>query len=290
MYQAKGEYHMCRTSAALASFLVLALVVGCSGGPKEPEKGGKAEEIAPVCEGVGVATKGSTGTNGAPILLLEENHASRAGQIQQAIALVRLYDQHGLRHIALEGYLRERPEINTDWFARAAQGLGSSGGGRVAVRLLKEGEISCAEFLKLVHGDVVLHAIERASEHSVEIPENATMAPMVYLLKMSERSLRQEHAARLEQLQKDIENLTGEERAKKVKEMFDYILSADPWAQAKAKALQDPDSIRTMTGEQHVALVQEIVKRATSLGVDLEPEERRAMEQYLAFWRVHGRK
>jgi hypothetical protein len=67
--------------------------------------------------------------------------------------------------------------------------------------------------------------------------------------------------------------------------MFEYILSADPWAQDKTKLLQDEDAIRSMSGEQHVALIEEIVNRAERLPIELKPEEKNAMERYLAFWR-----
>lgn len=104
-------------------------------------------------KGVGVARKVTQGSRGAPIVLLEENHASRAGQIQHAVTLVRLYKYHGMRHIALEGYLKERKPIGADWF-HAAAGGDSAARTSVAVRLLQEGEISSAEFMKLTYRDV----------------------------------------------------------------------------------------------------------------------------------------
>ena len=97
----------------------------------------------------------SKGIKGVPILILEENHDSRAGQIQLAITLVRLYNQYGMKHIALEGYLKERPKIRAEWFARAAHG-DLTAKVRAAVNLLQEGEISSAEFMKLVYDESML--------------------------------------------------------------------------------------------------------------------------------------
>lgn len=229
------------------------------------------------------------GTKGAPIMILEEVHNSRAGQIEHAITLVRLYERYGLRHIALEGYLKERPEINTNWFAKASRGLSPAVKARVAVRLLKEGEISCAEFMKLVYEDFLLCPIETKKEYSVELPIEAAGVPMLYLLKIAQQSLTERHVPKLLELQKEIEKLDAKKDIeiyqKKVREMFDYILTADPWARAKAKRIQDVDVIKTMSGEQHVASIEEIVNRAKKLSVRIEPEEKQAMERYLAFWR-----
>ena len=54
------------------------------------------------CKGVGVVHNVSQGTTGSPIIILEENHASRSGQIQNAITLVRLYKRYGLRQALLK--------------------------------------------------------------------------------------------------------------------------------------------------------------------------------------------
>lgn len=256
------------------------------------QKGRDAGAIAKeACQGVGVVEKTSLGTKGSPIIILEENHASRAGQIQHAITLVRLHERYGLKHIALEGYLKEEPEIKIDWFANAAQGLSSVIRNRIVVRLIREGEISSAEFMTLVYDDIFLHPIETISEYAVELDEEASRVPILYLLKIAQQSLREQHKPKLQQFQKDIEELQLNTEAnkeaieKKLKEMFDYILSADPWAQGKTKLLQDKDVIRSMSGEQHITLIEEIVNRAERLSVELEPEEKNAMKRYLAFWR-----
>ncbi len=275
----------------LCGLLVICLLVFFIS-DSQGQKRWDAEAIAKeACQGVGVVEKTSPGTKGAPIIILEENHASRAGQIQHAITLVRLHERYGLRHIALEGYLKEEPEIKIGWFTNAAQGLSSTARNRVVVRLLKEGEISCAEFMILVYDDIFLHPIETISEYEVEWDEEAGSAPILYLLGIAQQSLREQHIPKLMQFQKDIEELQLNTEAnkeaieEKLKEMFDYIWSADPWIQDKSKFLQDKDAIRSMSGEQYIALIEEIVNRAKILSVELEPEQKNAMERFLAFWR-----
>jgi peptidyl-tRNA hydrolase len=271
----------------LLAFLFIC-VISCSSNNSQSQKGRDASIIAKdACQGVGIVGKTSRGSKGAPILILEENHASRAGQIQHAITLVRLHERYGLKHIALEGYLKERSKITTDWWITATQNLNPEAKERVAVRLLKEGEISSAEFLKLIYNDISLYPVETTTEYPVGLDEKSYLAPLLYLLKIAEQSIREEHMPKLKQLTEDFKQLEkGDNKElveKKRKEIFDYILSVDSWAQAKAKALQDVDVI--MPEDQQLAMVEEIVNRAEKLSLKFEPEEKEAMEQYLEFFR-----
>lgn len=281
-------------SQFLSILLIFGLLIislcGCSSGDSDTQKGGIVEAIArEASQGVGLVRKTYRGTKGTPILILEENHTNRAGQIQHAIALVRLHKQQKMRHIALEGYLKELPEITRDWFTNAAYGLDSMARARVAVRLLVEGEISCAEFMKLVYDDISLHPIETKTEYAVELRQNDYLAPLLYLFKIAEKSLRQEHMPRLNQLMEDFKRAENENNSelieKKRKEIFNFILSADSWAQDKARVLQDIKAISSMSEEQQLALAEEIANRAEKLSIDLKPEEKKAMEQYLTFFR-----
>jgi hypothetical protein len=184
------------------------------------------------CQGVGVVKEAARGTKGAPILILEENHASRAGQIEQSIAMVRLYDRQRLLDIALEGYKAGDPEINTEWFQTATTGLSFNAKADVAVRLLKEGEISCAEFMKLVYDDIKLHRTEKREEYGVDLGQDASVAPFIYLLKIAQKSIKQKDVPKINQLTREFKALEKqgkkEPMEKKRKEILDYILAADP--------------------------------------------------------------
>lgn len=235
------------------------------------------------CKDVGVVGRVSKGSVGAPILILEENHTSIVGQIQHAITLVRLYNNYGMRNIALEGYLKEHEKISTDWFNKASKG-DFAAKVQVAVRLLKEGEISSAEFVKLVYEDVNLHPIEIKSEYSVELDDDASRTPTLYLLKIAQSSLTQRHVPTLQRLQSEIEALSDEEKKQeKYKELYEYILSADSWAKSKIDVMQDQN--RMMTAEEMLALVKEINAKAIEKQVQLEPKEKEAMLRNIAFWR-----
>jgi hypothetical protein len=275
-----------KKSTLLTACLVSALIsIGCAKSRRaiNPEPTARA-----ACERVGEVAKSSNGTKGAAILVLEEDHLSRVGQIQHAITLVRLHNQHGLRHIALEGYLKERPEITTDWFGHADSSQGPAATERrnqVAVRLLKEGEINSAEFLKIVYDDVQLHPIETISQYAVDLDENASRAPTLYLVRISQQSLKPDQNERVQQLKQESEALTGEEKQKKTSEMLDYIISRNAWTEAKATLLR-PDASRDLSVEKVLALMEEIEKRARELSVQFAPNEKDAMERNLNFWRM----
>lgn len=236
-----------------------------------------------VCEEVGQVTQVFDGDVGTPIIVLEENHASIAGQIQHAITLVRLHEKYGLKDIALEGYLKEHKKINTEWYNQAAKG-NQAAKLQVAVRLIKEGEISCAEFIKLAYNDVELHPIEKMNQYTVELDEEASKAPMVYLIKIAQLSLRQDHVPKVQQLQSEIEELEDDQKPKKIEELLDYILSIDPWIKAKDDFLRNQDSLRVISAEQMLAVVNEIKNRAENLSVPLESSEKEAMARNIIFW------
>lgn len=239
-----------------------------------------------VSKDVGTIGKTSPGTKGSPIIILEEMHTSRAGQIELAIALTRLHDQFQLRDLALEGYLKERASIDNGWYVKAGRGLTAFDRASVAAQLLREGEISAAEFMKLSYEDITLHPIETLAEHGVELGDAAATASVQYLFKIAELSLKESHVPRLQSLQQEFTAASGEQKNAKAKDLMDFILSVDPWVAAKSKSLTDnTNSMRNITSETMLADIEEIDRRAKQVGASLEEEDRRAMEDSLKFWR-----
>lgn len=116
------------------------------------------------------------GEVGAPIIVLEEDHTIPAVQIEEVMILERLRASYRLRHIGLEGYMIGAPELETDWYDRAQRGDVAKA--RTAIDLVKEGEISSAEFMALLHRDVQLLAIEQAAEYDVS-PGDVDVAELV---------------------------------------------------------------------------------------------------------------
>jgi len=183
-----------RSSSVLAlatTLSAIALWTACGSSDKQQNvaDSGSTNRVQAIAQAaakeVGVVGATSSGKSGTPVLLLEETHNSRASQIQHAIVFTRLYAKEGLRDIALEGYLQERPKIDAAWFTKRWANERTIERARVAVRLLKEGEISAAEFAKLTYADLALHPIEIGSQYNVRFTERALDAVMELAQKIS---------------------------------------------------------------------------------------------------------
>jgi len=142
---------------------------------------------------------GST-INGDPsrqVIVIEERHTSRVGQVEIAIMLDRLYRYHGLRDLALEGAVVERGTPDAGWFHRLPDAAART---ERALYLLKQGEISAAEFMAMVHPDFHLHPIEVEAEYSVELSPAAAQALSTYVQVLSKAPMTPEQQQRFKQL------------------------------------------------------------------------------------------
>jgi hypothetical protein len=184
------------------------------------------------------------GNKGAPILLLEERHDSRAGQIQHAITLVRLHEKYAVNDIGLEGYLKDGPPLDTSWVARTARTQDPLSRARVLSRLLREGEISSAEFVQLVYDNVQLLPAETRQQYDVNLSPAASVGPLLYLPE----------------------------------------LAPDTWTQQQTETYNNQTAVMAMRGEEHLAVAQEIERRAQQQNIHLSPTRRKAWDEYMTFW------
>lgn len=182
------------------------------------------------------------------IFVLEENHSIIRNQIEHAIVLVRLHNRYNMKNIALEGYLKERPPLSVGWFTDISRGLTDISKAKIAVSLLKDGEINNAEFIALVYGDVVIHPVEVRSEYE------ATLDIKV-----------------LEPLQGYFEKIAATSEDNKT------------WIINKLTILNDTKAIRTRPVEQNLALLQEIKKKGDDLSLSFTSAETKAMQSYITF-------
>jgi polyhydroxyalkanoate synthesis regulator phasin len=226
------------------------------------------------------------GQGRAPVILFEERHDLRAVQVQEAIAMIRMHDQFGLRDIALEGYLKDMKPVDTSWVAHISASQGANVRAKVVVSLLREGEISSAEFMKLLYDDVQLHALENRNEYDVSISSKGENAPEDYLLTIAERSMTAKQGAQVEALLRQLKRLpkTSAEAEQTRKRVLETILSADPWAKEKYKAVEESAKSQTASAEDLLALAEEIENRARLRSVEMSVEDQASMREYKAFW------
>ncbi len=232
------------------------------------------------------------GAKGTAIFMFEENHADLAGQIEQAIMLARLHERYQLRDIALEGYLLGDPPIKKDWFVAMVSRYPPARRS-VPVRLLREGEISAAEFMYLVYDDISLYPIEIGKEYNVTLDKRDAIAPLTYLYKLSikslkikieRRTLNSKQAKRLVELKRGIEKASDETKNKLQNEYIKYVLSLDNWTAPRAEEFLDPEIAANLTSEKRVETLNQIRDRARRERIAITPEEKESFERYYRFW------
>ena len=240
---------MYRTASKAILFGIVLINLGCDSNSSSPtafrtaatDPGTLARDA-----GAGVEVVGRTvgGSKGAPIFLLEERHDSRAGQIQHAITLVRLHEKHSVNDVGLEGYLKDGPPIDTSWVARISHTQDPIARARVFSRFLREGEVSSAEFVKLIYDNVNVHPAETRQQYDVSLSSAASAGPFLYLPKLAQ----------------------------------------DDWTRQQTNTYSDQTAMMAMRGEQHLAVAQEIERRAQQQNIRLAPSARKAWTEYVAFW------
>jgi hypothetical protein len=254
-------------------------------GARKIDPGTLATEVA---QGVGAVGASAVGKSDfATIILFEERHNSRVAQLQEAIAMVRLHERYGLKDVPLEGYLQDGPQLDDGWARKLFGARSSVQRARTLVMLLREGEISSAEFMALMYDDLRLHAVENSNEYNVTASPAAEQAPIVYLYAIAQRSLGPGNEGELRQFQQRIAATPANSQARRAeqKKLIEYILSVDPWVHEKYQLLNDPKRSMALSGEEQQSLAEEIEEHARRSGATIEAADREAMRQYIAFWR-----
>ncbi len=242
-------------------------------GARSPQDG-KARAIAKqVARGVGQSVRASK-VQGEPwVAVFQETHVSRVGQVEIALMLYRLYRDYGMRHIALEGYVRNTT-ADASWFHKLPATPGERK--RVATQLLQEGEISAAEYLALLLPELSLQPIEDPEEY-VELAEGAGGAGMTYLIRIALKLLEEPTLA-----SKHVAEITRLQEQEKPDELLEYLLQIDPWVAEKAAGFRPKG--KAVQVEEWIDLVTETEKKARDVGAKPEPGERQAMRELKAFF------
>jgi hypothetical protein len=97
---------------------------------------------------------------GAPILVIEEDHGSITGQLQQAVMLNRLHEKYGLVNLVLESYSEGSLD---DGAQNVRKAIANGTNEEIAAAMLSEGEINAVEFIKITHPTVAVIKGEKNS-------------------------------------------------------------------------------------------------------------------------------
>lgn len=159
-------------ATALATVALILSACSSQQTPEHPQLSALNKMTDEVSAEIAAAGKISPSGVGGPVFVLEETHSSRQSLIENAIVITRLYARYGLRDIVLEGYLQNDPKIDATWFTGRPHTTPVDRA-RVAVQLLKEGEISAPEFNKLVFADINLIPGEVSKYYDPTLKEGA---------------------------------------------------------------------------------------------------------------------
>lgn len=224
---------------------------------------------AEISAGLGTVKETHTGRKG-PVMIFDETHTSRIGQIEIAHMLTRLYKHHDLRDIALEGAIKSRDQMDTQW----ANKLGSGRRIDIAAGLLREGEISSAEFMAIAMPDIRVQGIDDAELYAVDLADGEGAATTLYLVAIAEGSLSDSEIAKVNTLVE----------ADRVKDAVDLIINADSWTKKAYKALQQHCPAPSI--ENMLRQVERIEDRARSRGISIDRDLAKNMAGLKRFYKA----
>jgi hypothetical protein len=233
----------------------------------------------------GAATVGHItppGQAGRTVVVLEETHDSLAVQLELAAVLVRMHSV-GLTDVVLEGYLKDdrtgaaRKPVSRDWFRNAAGSLPADVQRETAARMLKEGEISAAEFFFLAYDDARLLPAETPGVRGGDYGDKHSGAVISAIAGISQAVLQEAVAKRridvqkFNQLATQAKSATGEEAKKQsTRALMNYIATLDPWLESAYGTLTNPDLIAKATLTNQARLHEELVVQAEKWGVAVD--------------------
>lgn len=226
----------------------------------------------------------------APMVVIEETHASRAGQAEVALILSAMHDGFALKNIVLEGYLKEDPSIADDSLPKLMGADTPVARARLMSDMLRSGDMSGAEFAKVVYPEMQLIPAEKSSEYSSDQNVDAMVALPLYLGQIALNSLDQSGQAKAERWAKDHHLLDGgtdkAQRFRDVLNFSDFVISLDPWSKQTWARFQDEVQVTSI--EEEIAAIEGILARAKEREVKMPAEYDQIMSDYLSFLRKRG--
>jgi len=228
-----------------------------------------------VTKGYGTATL-YKGDQGAPVFILEEFHQSYKTNLQEAVMLMRLHEKYHLNDIGLEGYLQEDAPLWPTGFTPDP---------RSALFLIKQGEISSAEFMALGYG-VVVHPIEHSADYVKYSGQYDPARSYLTAIALKRFNDKRREGSLPSGVEKQAETLISEHKYDELKQLVE---GQDPFVVQSLPRLQQMMSLKSRADwniETQIALFERINTEASSVGANVQ-ESRQDMNNYLRY--LHAR-
>jgi hypothetical protein len=188
------------------------------------------------------------------VTVFDEQHASRIGQVEVAMMLNRLYHTANLRNLALEGGFVEKPRPDLTWFTSKPDARHRAD---VALQLLRQGEVSAAEFAAMALPGFQLHPIEHENEHKVDLPDAAARSYTSYMVAIAVMTMTNSQATQAEALLKQ----------DKKEEAIKLIIDSNPWTKERYELSRRKAPV--VTTEEMQKLGTELEEKARQVGADV---------------------
>ncbi len=240
-----------------------------------------AEIVKAITPEAGVLGSSWTGKPEKTILIFEENHISRVGQVELALMLTRLYNTHHIKAVAVEGAFVTEGFLDGKWFYSLSDKYARE---ETALQLLRRGEISAAEFVALAIPEVKVYGVEKVEEHAFGMLTSDEAAPTIYIYAIAEKLFPQDERKIIHanELAKKIETAPEEKKAELVKELMDYVIGANEWTKTRYERMQKESMIFSI--EEILTLLEEIRAKAEEVHADVG-EYKEAFGNLLEFYR-----
>ena len=225
------------------------------------------------------------GTTGAPVVVIEESHGTRTGQLETALVLSQLHDQFGLKHIVLEGLLKGESQLDRQVY-RPWSSRSPADRARYAANLVRRGDIGGAEFAVTVYDDVVALPAETAADYSSDMRIDGPVVLTLYLGQVALPSLDQETLAEVQAFGEKVAEESSDVTDPQARQLLnglkiaEHVASLDPWSKDQLAKYRDE---HTRSIEEEIALIEGVVQRGKDKQAMIEGTLQSALDNYLEF-------
>lgn len=214
----------------------------------------------------GVISSSWEGKSKGSVLIFEEDHISRIGQIEIALMLTRLYNRYHIKTIALEGAFVTDGILERKWFHKLSDKYARE---EVALQLLREGEINAAECIALAIPEVKVNGVEKEEEHTFEFSRLYEISHTLYLFAIAKELFPKDEKkiAEANKLTEELEKAPDDEKPAKLEKLIDYMINSNQWTKEQYKKLKNESIIISI--EEMLVILKEIKAKAEKVNADV---------------------
>ena len=230
------------------------------------------KEIADrISEDVGKVVFVWEGDSEGAVFVFEEQHNSILGQVEIAVMFNRLYEDHGVRHIGLEGLAAEDGILDLSW---AHYGENYNPSEPISVRedvlsyMAFDGILNSAELIGLIYFDIHVHGIDDALLYAIPKTGVDFNSPLYYLYGISLQSMSDADYTAWEALYSQGMEI----------EAFEFAMSTDEYTSQTYERLLS--SANALSAEESYSLMEEIQIKVSEANANLSDEQTANMENF----------